>query len=129
LVDSPERVAQNLLAVFIIGALAGRGLVFRELKSGVGFVDIAVVRGQVIHLLELKVLRSRLTGASQLRAYMRTEQRSIGWLIVFDSRPAIWNRHLPSVLRVAEGTIRVLAVDIRPTVPSRIPESAGKACI
>lgn len=129
LVPNPEKVAQNLLAVFIIGALRGRGLVVRELKSGVGFVDIAVLRGAVTHLLELKVLRSKFAGVRQLQAYMRTERRRIGWLVIFDGRTLGKKPPLPPVLRVPEGAIRIVIVDISPAVPSRIRERPKVAAL
>lgn len=120
MVSNPEKLAQSLLAVFIIGALRGRGFLVRELKSGVGFVDIAVLRGRLMHLLELKVLRSKFTGAHQLQAYMRTERRPVGWLVVFDGRAPDKKPPLPPVLAVQEGAIRTVIVDINPVVPSRI---------
>jgi hypothetical protein len=93
---------------------------FRELRSGVGFVDIAVIRRAVTHLVELKVLRSTFTGARQLQAYKRTEHRRDGWLVVFDGRPFTRKTPLQSKLRVSEGIIRTVTVDISPAVPSRI---------
>lgn len=51
LAPHPERIGQGLLALFITGALRGRGFVVRELRSGVGYVDIVVLRGVVQHLL------------------------------------------------------------------------------
>ncbi len=108
------------MAMFIIGALRGRGILVRELNSGVGFVDIAVLRGTTLHLLELKVLRSKFTGARQLQAYMRTERRRVGWLVVFDGRAPNKKPPLRPVLAVPEGAIRTVTVDISPVAPSRI---------
>src|SRR5205807_10581538 len=98
----------------------GRGFVARELQSGVGFVDIVVLRGAAMHLLELKVLRSRFLGDHQLRAYMRNEGRRTGWLVLFDGRNPNRRRPLPLKLAVPEGAIRILIVDINPSAPSRI---------
>ncbi len=75
-----------------------------------------------MHLLELKILRFKFFGARQLQAYMRTERRRIGWLVVFDSRPPDKKLPLPPVLPVPEGAIRVVSVDISPAAPSHVGE-------
>jgi hypothetical protein len=120
LVTKPERIGQSLLAVFVVGALASRGIIIREVKSGVGFVDVAIVRSTVQHLLELKILRSKLVGVNQLRTYMRIEHRPIGWLMLFDARPSGNRTPVPPVQSVPEGVIRIVLVDIRPDAPSRV---------
>ena len=55
--------------------LAESGLVWRELSSGVGFVDVVVVLSRIPHLIELKILKSRYHGAAQLGEYMKKESR------------------------------------------------------
>lgn len=125
LVTKPEKIGQALLALFTIGALDGRGILIQELKSGVGFVDIAVVRSAMMHLLELKVLRSNLVGISQLRTYMRIEGRPNGWLLLFDARPSGKRIPVPQMKSVPEGTIRIILVDIRPEAPSRAGNGGG----
>lgn len=54
----PEKIAQGLLAVFAKGVVGSDGLVLREIASGIGFVDVGVSFGGVLHLIELKILAS-----------------------------------------------------------------------
>jgi len=82
----PEKIAQTLLAIFAKGALGRQGLVLREFASGIGFVDVGIAFASVLHLIELKILKGQLTGANQLAAYMRTEGRNEGWLVLIDTR-------------------------------------------
>ncbi len=117
----PEKVAQGMLSLFAIGVLLnGRGNVLRELVSGVGFVDVVVMFGSVPHLVELKVIRGAFTGVAQLAAYMATEGRREGWLVLFDARPSNKRSALSEKIDVPAGTIRVVVVDINPIPPSRL---------
>src|SRR5262249_5620432 len=94
----PEKVAQAMLAQFIMGVLSNRGgELMRELASGTGFVDIVVRLGTVSHLVELKILRGKLEGPAQLEAYMKSERRPVGWLVIFDARKPPKKTALPSL--------------------------------
>jgi hypothetical protein len=114
----PEQIGQALLALFFRGVLNNVGLVLREVGSGVGFVDIVVLLSTVPHLIELKILRGAVTGPAQLQTYMKTEKRQRGFLVFFETRPVAKRSPIPSRLKVAEGTIDVLVVDLNPTAPS-----------
>ena len=62
----PEKVGQGLLAAFIMGVLSNAGgHLLRELASGVGFIDVTVILGSVLHLIELKVLQRGASLASR----------------------------------------------------------------
>lgn len=114
-------VAQGMLSLFAMGVLLnGRGNVLRELVSGVGFVDVVVMFGSVPHLVELKVIRGAFTGVAQLAAYMATEGRREGWLVLFDARRSDKRGALSEKIDVPAGTIRVVVVDINPIPPSRL---------
>lgn len=116
----PEAIAQALFAVFAKGALGNSGLVLREMGSGVGFVDFAIIFSTVPHLIEMKVLTRKFTGISQLAHYMRNERRRNAWLIVLDSRPVVARTEdAPTCVRLKEGRVRVVWVDINPVAPSR----------
>ncbi len=116
----PEKVAQGMLSLFAMGVLSnGRGNLLRELASGIGFVDLVVMFGCVPHLVETKVLRGAFTGVAQLTAYMVTENRQEGWLVVFDARPSDGRVALPERIDASAGIVRVVAVDINPVPPSR----------
>ena len=120
LMPKPETIGQALIALFIKGVLDGKGLVFREVGSGVGFVDIVVVLSTTPHLIELKMLKGKMTGASQLDEYMRKENRSTGWLILFDARAHKSRKEtIPPKITVPEGTISVLVIEITPIPPSK----------
>ncbi len=120
LMPKPETIGQALIALFIKGVLDGKGLVFREVGSGIGFVDIVVFLSATPHLIELKMLKGKMTGASQLQDYMRQENRNTGWLVLFDARAHKSRKEtIPSRISVPEGTISVLVVEINPVPPSR----------
>lgn len=116
----PEVIAQSLLAVFVKGVLGSRGIVLRELASGVGFVDIGILLGQTMHLVEMKILTGRLSGDLQLASYMGTEGRPRGWLVLMDARRHDRRPELPATIEVDEGLINVVRVDLNPVAPSRM---------
>lgn len=117
---TPESIGQALIAQFIAGVLNGKGVMFREVGSGIGFVDIVVMLSTTPHLIELKILRGKMTGASQIQTYMRTEDRRTGWLILFDARPDNSREgEIPESLDVPEGRIKIVVVDINPVPPSK----------
>lgn len=118
--SKPEAIGRDLLAVFIRGVLDGKGLSFSEVGSGIGFVDIVVLLSSTPHLIELKILKGKMTGVSQLETYMRTEGRNTGWLVLFDTRPSTSRTAtVPTHITVQEGTISVLVIDINPIPPSK----------
>jgi hypothetical protein len=116
----PEKtVAQALIGNFFYSMLDGRGVSVHEAASGIGFVDVTVILSGVPHLLELKVLRARFDGVSQLGKYMKTEGRREGWLMVFDARPTGRRTVLPTTVETENGgTVRVIVIDINPSAPS-----------
>lgn len=116
----PEKIAQSLLALFIIGVLQGSGIVFREFLSGIGFVDIGVVISKTLHLIELKVVSNSFSGVSQLNEYMKTEGRTKGSLIIFNASPKQENFQIPGQIQVEAGIIDVYVVNINPTPPSKM---------
>jgi hypothetical protein len=113
----PEKIAQSLLAVFAKGILGADALVLREIASGIGFVDVGISFGRVLHLIELKILKTRVTGPNQLATYMRTERRKSGWLLLIDVRGAGSSDAIPAVISTSAGRIRTLTVDVNPPAP------------
>jgi hypothetical protein len=113
-----ETIGQGLLAVFSKGALSDDGLVWREVFSGIGFVDVVVVLSRTPHLIELKIMKNRYDGAAQLSTYMRTESRPVGWLVLFDARGNNHRTTIPNKTMVPAGVINNLIVDIDPVAPS-----------
>ena len=89
----------------------------REFASGVGFVDVGISFGSPLHLIELKILKGKLTGASQLATYMTRERRKTGWLILVDVRASTRRTAVPSRIATQAGTIRTLSIDVNPTPP------------
>jgi hypothetical protein len=118
----PENLGGALLAAFIMGTLFdSKGHFLRELTSGVGFVDVAIVLGSVLHLVELKVLRSGdFSGVAQLTEYMRTEQRRQGWLVIFDARTNDQQEVIPPKVDTKYGIVRILVININPIAPSKL---------
>jgi len=113
----PEKIAQGLLAVFAKGVLGGNGVVLREIASGIGFVDVGVLFGKVLHLIELKILKGKFTGAGQLATYMRTEGRREGWLLLVDVRAKRQGQDIPATINVPPGKIRTVVVSVNPPPP------------
>lgn len=112
-----EKIAQGLLAVFAKGVVGSHGLVLREMASGIGFVDVGVSFGGVLHLIELKVLKGQLTGANQLAAYMKTEGRGEGWLVLIDVRQDPNPDAVPTRIDTSAGPIKTLRVGVNPAAP------------
>jgi hypothetical protein len=129
LAKRPEKIGQALFAVFTKGAIGDRksSLVLREVSSGIGFVDIGVVIGHGIHLIEMKLITSTFTGVSQLETYMKSENRKHAWLVFFDARPQTKRSPVPNSIKTPSGTISVIAVDINPTPPSQKRRYLGSA--
>jgi hypothetical protein len=113
----PEKIAQALLAVFAKGVVGSNGVVLREIASGIGFVDIGVSFGGPLHLIELKILKTNITGASQLATYMKTEGRNTGWLVLIDARKGFHRDTVPVRIKMSEGLIRTLVIKVNPVVP------------
>lgn len=118
----PEKIGQGLLATFLVGVLVNRpGHLIRELSSGIGFVDIAIILSTVIHLIELKVLTSStFTGIEQLETYMKIEERTSAWLIIFDANPPGKKPKIPKTVTVDSGIINIVVININPVVPSSL---------
>ncbi len=116
--NKPEKVAQGLLAVFGKGTLLNTGLVLRELFSGIGFVDVAVIIARTLHLIEVKIVKGSFAGIEQLGSYMKTEHRKEGWLICFDARPERKQNDIQSQIILPHGVVRTVVVNINPTKPS-----------
>jgi hypothetical protein len=117
----PERLGQGLLAIYIKGVFldSKRGIIIRELFTGIGFVDVAIIIANIPHLIEIKMLTSGLIGVDQLRCYMRQEERREGWLVLFDARQQRVKPPLPQRINTADGRIRIVSININPSQPSK----------
>ncbi len=117
----PEKIAQSHFALFTKGVLDGRaGIVLREFSSGIGVVDIGVIFYSTLHLVEMKILKAKFTGAEQLEQYMRTEGRNEGHLLVIDTLKPSSKFELPARFESSSGTIKVYRVDVNPIPPSSL---------
>jgi len=120
LMPNPERIAQTNFALFAIGVLGDRGILLREMGSGIGFVDIGVIFSSTLHLVEIKVLTQKFLGPAQLEQYMKTEGRSKGSLLVIDTLPPKNKLDIPEEVNTPSGMIRVYRVDVNPPPPSSL---------
>jgi hypothetical protein len=118
--DKPEKIAQGLLASCIRMTLGGKGIVLRELYSGIGFVDVGVIISNTLHLIEVKILTKGFLGVEQLEKYMKTEKRKTGSLVVIDAMPPDKKVEIPRKVSRKGGKIRVVVVDINPPSPSSL---------
>ena len=117
LADQSEKIAPVPSDCLREGVIGSDGIVLREIASGIGFVDVGVSFGGMLHLIELKILKKQVTGANQLANYMRTEGRNRGWLVLIDTRG---NRHqdvVPVRIDTVAGLIMTVVVDVNPPVP------------
>jgi hypothetical protein len=115
-----------LLANFFeaVRFITKKGFVLREMPSGIGYIDIAVIFSSTMHLVEMKVLTSKFSGPSQLEIYMKTEKRREGWLVVFDARdPKKRKQIVPSAIVTDAGKVKVITIDINPKPPSEHSKS------
>jgi hypothetical protein len=117
---TPEKIGQGLFVMFAEGTLQERGLTFREVLSGAGFVDFVVLLSRTPHLIELKIMREHYEGAAQLGTYMEKEARKEGWLVLFDARAHLNRTSIPLKTQVRGGVINNVVVDINPVSPSRM---------
>lgn len=115
LMPGPEKIGQALLAVFAKGVIGPNGLVVREMASGIGFVDVGLSFGGVLHLVELKIMKSAVVGANQLSLYMRTEGRREGWLLLLDVRRT--QDPVPQSFTSSTGAVRTVVINLNPPVP------------
>jgi hypothetical protein len=115
-----EKLAQDFFGVFARTKLEARGTAMREVASGVGFVDVLVTFSSgLVHIVELKMLHGNaIPGPAQLATYMKHKKRKEGWLLLLDVRK--FKTHFPTVLHQQAGKIRVVAVDLNPTAPSKL---------
>lgn len=118
--DKPEEIAQALLASCFKMVLNGRGVVIRELSSGIGFVDVAVMLSASLHLIEVKILTKGFLGVEQLEQYMKTENRRKGNLVVIDAMSPDKKIAIPTKINSVNGEIKVLVIDINPPSPSSL---------
>ncbi len=121
---NPESLAQHSLSMFLHSPVRDRnGFLLREVRTGIGFVDVLAVFGRSRqYLVELKILTSRkLVGLRQLARYLDVRGLSEGWLVVFDARPPKGRSQLCDEARLVKSkTIRVLVIDINPPRPSSL---------
>lgn len=118
--SKPECIAQTFLAVFLKGVIGDRGFILREFMSGIGFVDVGILFGCTMHLIELKILEGSLSGDLQLAKYMENENRSSGWLLLFDARRRENRGQIPVKQIVNGKKINIMVIDINPLIPSKI---------
>lgn len=118
--DKPEKIAQALLASCLKMALNGKGIVVRELSSGIGFVDLALIISPTLHLIEIKILTKGFLGVEQLEQYMKTENRTKGNLVVLDAMPPTRKTKIPNQVVSKQGKIKILVIDLNPPPPSSL---------
>lgn len=113
----PEKIAQALLAVFAKAVIGSDGLILKEISSGIGFVDVGISFGHIMHIIELKILKAQLAGVNQLAAYMQTEGRNTGWLVLVDARRAARRAAIPRSVNTQAGSIKTVLIDVNPAAP------------
>ena len=123
--NRPEKLGQELFAVFARTKLSGRGSAIREGASGIGFVDVLVTFSSgLVHVVELKMLKGKdIPGPAQLATYMNHKRRREGWLVFLDARKPNAKQPVPTAFERAAGTIRTLLIEINPIPPSKRTEA------
>jgi hypothetical protein len=125
-IDFPERRAQELLHTGISMGLGRRRLdVFEEVsEAGAGRVDLFVSAGPTFRcIVELKMLGGgysapyAFSGKEQIVHYMENRRVHLGYLVIIDGRIGDNNgKGLKAMEIVGTSTVRVIFVDVRPTV-------------
>ena len=117
---NPEKIAQSLFSMFVLGSLGDRGYLLREIFSGIGYIDFGIIISKKMHLVEMKVVK-KLTdiGVSQLKIYMDSENQKKGYLILINSGEII-NLNNSSIQNFGDGKkIYKKIININPEIPSK----------
>lgn len=123
-IQSPEKRAQELLHIAISMSLGRERLdVFEEVGAGAGRIDLFVSGGPTFRcIVELKMLGKpydtgyAFRGKEQIAHYMESRRAYLGYLVIIDGRTRENGKGLNATETVGRSTVRVIFVDVRPTV-------------
>lgn len=91
----------------------------REVVSGGGLIDVLASTGEPVEAKLWKGQEYYQEGIEELREYMRTERRQLGYYVVFDTLSDNPNLSDEAELEVPEGRIIQVGVRMTPGPPSR----------
>jgi tetratricopeptide (TPR) repeat protein len=125
-VERPEKHAQTLLHTWLSAKLGQRVDIIQEVGAGAGRIDLFVSAGPAFRgIVELKILGApgystsyAFSGTEQIAHYMEQRHVHLGYLIILDGRRKEFGTGLKTTETVGSSTIRVVFVDVRPTVGS-----------
>jgi len=119
---SREKPGRDAIRNALFGFFHERGLVFQEIRSGRGFLDILVARGMLQIVVETK-LSANFVGTGQLQEYLQDDpDLREGYFFIFDTTPDnlfrsycdVEERRFPGA-----GRIHTLVAHVNLPVPSR----------
>jgi tetratricopeptide (TPR) repeat protein len=119
-VESPERVAQDFLKLFVKTKFADRVDVFEEVSAGAGRLDILLsFYGGLTVILELKMCgltypsTYAFSGTDQILHYMRNLKKALGYLVVFDARKRDFGKGIDRITNIDTFTVVTAFIDVR----------------
>jgi hypothetical protein len=122
-VTRPESHAKSLFLASLISHLGRSALIFDEVGSGAGYIDIYVVlsNGEKA-IIELKMCGNSYSsnyaveGITQILHYIQNREAKAGYLLVFDGRSRDFGTGMQPDIPVEGLRIITKIVDVRPTV-------------
>ncbi len=131
-IGRPEQHAKVLLHTFLKAKFGDRIMVFQEVATGAGRLDLYVqLHGGMAIILELKMCGFGYSsgyasaGEDQILHYMENRTSSLGYLIVFDARLNNLGQKLLQRLAGDRFTVIETIIDVTPRVSFR-PYSIGQ---
>ena len=128
----PEKRAQDLLHTFLKAKFGNRIMLFEEIATGAGRLDLYVqLHGGMAIIVELKMCGFGYSsgyasaGEDQILHYMENRTSSLGYLIVFDARLNNLGQKLLQGLGGNRFTVIEIIIDVTPRVSFR-PYSTGQ---
>ncbi len=122
----PEKTGQALFDFFVYTTLPDQVKSLREPMVGIGDIDFVLIINGVKHLVEIKVITSKVIGFEQLDRYMEIEKINVGYLMFFDSLPPGDKLLVPPEQQVENGIIYSTVIDINPPSPSGLNKPLPK---
>lgn len=122
-ISRPEYHAQRLLFTFLRAKLDSSALIFEELDTGAGRLDLLVAFSvSEKYIIELKMcgapysLKYAKKGFGQIQHYMENRDVKLGYLLIFDARKRDFNKNIPADEIATDYRIEVKVIDVRPNV-------------
>jgi tetratricopeptide (TPR) repeat protein len=122
-IEKPERLAQDFLKLVLKAIFGDRIDIYAEVEAGAGRIDLALsFAGGLSVILELKMCGApysstyAFSGSGQILHYMKSLQKSLGYLLIFDGRARDFGKGLDPVTSIETFMVVTQFIDVRPSV-------------